>query len=48
MSTIGDMNYYGCLNKVEGPRIYYSYGCQADNMTGSLMIDTKERIWENK
>ena len=48
MNSCGDMNYYGNLLKEEGPCIYYSYGCQLNNMTGILMIDTEEKVWVNK
>ena len=41
------MNYYGDLLKVEGPLVYYSYGCSTKNMTGILMIDTNEHSWTN-
>lgn len=48
MSIYGDMNYYGNLLKTKGSRIYYEYGCRLDNMTGILMIDTDEEIWNNE
>lgn len=47
MNIAGDMNYYGDLLKVDGSLIYYSYGCSTKNMTGILMIDTKDQSWTN-
>ncbi len=41
------MNYYGDLLRVEGFRIYYSYGTSLDNMTGILMVDISEGTYTN-